>query len=417
MKCSVGIISLGCPRNLVDSELIISRLKEKGCPLVDSEKADIVIVNTCSFIKEAKEESIDVILDLIESKQKGKIKKIIVHGCLVQRYKDQLIKNLKEVDAFVGRLDVDGLEKRKVLLVSKHFAYVKLSEGCGNACSYCAIPKIKGPLKSRDRESILKEIQWLEKHNVAEINLVGQDISLYGRDICGEPRLADLVRNILKNSTIPWIRLLYLNPSHINDELIDLIASEKRICKYVDLPIQHINDRILKLMNRTMNRSEIISLIKKVRKRIKGVFIRTAIIVGFPSETEAEFKELLDFIKRVKFQRLGAFTYSREENTRAYNFKGHLSDKIKQRRFDEVMSTQQDIARKVNKSLFGKKKVVLVDGKDSQQDNVYVARTEYDAPEVDGVVYIKTEKNLKLGEFRRVKIVDTWEYDLVGELV
>ena len=417
MISSVGIVSLGCPRNLVDSEFIISRLKAKGYLIVDSEKADTVIVNTCSFIKEAKEESIDVILDLIELKQKGKIKKIIVHGCLVQRYKQELQKHLKHIDAFVGRLDIQGLEKRSLLLKSKHFAYVKLSEGCGNVCSYCAIPGIKGPLKSRDKESILKEIHWLEKNHVQEINLVGQDISLYGRDIYGRPQLADLIKSILENCKIPWVRLLYLNPAHITDELIDIIASEKRICKYLDLPIQHINDRILKLMNRTVSRSQIVSLIKKVRKRIPGVFIRTAIIVGFPSETETEFKELLNFMKRIKFERLGAFIYSREENTKAYSFRGQVHNKVKQKRFDEVMVTQQDIARRVNKALLGKNKLVLVDEKDSQRDNIYLARTEYDAPEVDGIVYIKTDKDIKPGEFHRVKIVDTWEYDLVGELV
>lgn len=417
MSLRIGIVSLGCPRNLVDSESILSRLKLKGFLVTKLEDADVVFVNTCAFIKEAKEESISTILNLIDLKKKGLIKKIIVCGCLVQRYKDELARNLVDVDAFVGRLNLGGEFKTRHSLTPKHFAYVKISEGCGNLCSYCVIPQIKGKLNSRPIESIIEEVKFLDKNNTKEINLIGQDITLYGLDIFGKPTLVKLIREILKNTkNIKWIRLLYLNPKRIDDELISLIAGEKRICKYVDIPIQHINDRILKLMNRNTTKKEIIDLIKKIRKRIKGVYLRTSIIVGFPTETENEFRELLEFLKQTKFERLGAFIYSREEKTPAYAFKNQINQRIKKSRFDRVMLLQQEIAREINKTLLGKKIEVMIDERDKDEDNLYLARLEQDAPEVDGVVYVRSGKKLAPGEFHKVKIIDTLEYDLVGEL-
>jgi len=356
-------------------------------------------------------------LDLIELKRRGKIKKIIVYGCLIQRYKSQILKYVKEIDAIVGRLDVNGLEDRTTLLTSNHFAYVKLSEGCGNACSYCAIPFIKGNLISRKPEAIICEIQSLEKRKVKEINLIGQDITLYGKDLFGSPHLTFLIKKILRSCDIPWIRLLYLHPAHITNDLLELIAKEKRICKYLDLPIQHINNRLLKLMHRNITEEAIVKLISKIRKAIKGVFLRTSIIVGFPSETEKEFLQLLNFIKDVKFERLGAFIYSREENTKAYYLRGQIPHREKQKRFDEIMLTQQNVALEVNKKMLGAQKMVLIDEQDSQQSNLFLGRTEYDAPEVDGLVYLKTQKDVKVGEFYKVKIIDTLEYDLVGEVI
>jgi len=282
------------------------------------------------------------------------IRKVIVYGCLPQRYKTQLIKELSGVDAFVGRINLDSDTTRKKPLTDKHIAYVKISEGCGNYCSYCVIPKIKGPLKSKPRESIINEVQLLDKSGVKEIDLVGQDITLYGKDIYGKPILTKLIQDILINTkSISWIRLLYLHPAHVNDDLINLIGKEKRLCKYVDLPIQHCNNRILKLMNRGITKEGIVSIIKKVRKSIDNVAIRTSVIAGFPSESHEEFQELLDFIKEVKFERLGAFLYSREEDTKAYSFKGHPHHKTKESRLSRIMLTQQKIAAQQNKELLG----------------------------------------------------------------
>ncbi|MDD5006160.1 MAG: MiaB/RimO family radical SAM methylthiotransferase [Candidatus Omnitrophica bacterium] len=418
MSLRIGIVSLGCPRNLVDSESIVSRLKEKNFQITELEKADVVIVNTCAFIQEAKEESIDTILGLIELKKKGLVKKIIVHGCLVERYKDELVKHLGDIDAFVGRLELNGRFIVKHSLTPQHFAYVKISEGCGNLCSYCVIPKIKGKLHSRTRESIIEQVKLLDKNNTKEINLVGQDITLYGVDCCSKPQLAELIKDILKNThNIRWIRLLYLNPGRISDELIDLIAKEERICKYIDIPIQHINNRILKLMNRNTTKSQIMSLIKKIRKRIDNVYLRTSIIAGFPTETEKEFQELINFLKEVKFERLGAFVYSREEDTKAYSFKNQIHSRTKRARFGRIMSVQREIASKLNESLLGKVKEVMIDEKDEAEKDLYLARLEQDAPEVDGTVYLKSKTKLLPGEFRKVKIIDTLEYDLVGELL
>lgn len=418
MSTNVGIVSLGCPRNLVDSETIISHLKEKNFSVTNLENADVVFVNTCAFIKEAREESINTILDLIQLKRQGLIKKLIVSGCLVQRYKDSLLRNLDGIDAYIGRLKLNGNFTNRYPLTPKHFAYVKISEGCGNLCSYCAIPKIKGKLQSRTKESIIKEVKILDKNNTKEINLVGQDITLYGLDIYGRPQLVELLIDILDNTkNIRWIRLLYLHPSHLSNELIDLIAKENRICKYVDLPIQHINDRVLKLMNRNTTKSEIISLIRNIRKRINNVYIRTSIITGFPTETENEFQELLDFLREIKFERLGAFVYSREEDTQAYSFDKQIHYKTKKARFDKVMSLQRQIATKINESLLGKETEVMIDEIDENEKNLYLARLEQDAPEVDGVVYVRTKNKLLLGEIHRVKIIDTLEYDLVAELI
>jgi len=413
MKQKLGILSLGCPRNLVDAETLAGRFKKKGYAIVDDiAKAKVALVNTCAFIEEARRESIDAILDLIELKKQGKLKKIIVCGCLPQRYKD-LKKQLPEVDAFWGTLEQLGEEKR-FALTPKHYAYLKICEGCLNNCSYCVIPRIKGKLKSLDEAIIIQKVKRLNSEKISELNIIGQDITGFGVDSGGKSKLTALLKKIIRNSPdIGWIRLLYLNPERINDELLKLVASNKRVCKYIDLPIQHINNRILKLMNRRITKAEIISLIKKIRKVIPGVCLRTSLIVGFPSETDREFKELLAFIKEVKFERLGAFIYSREEDTPAFNFKGQIPQSIKQKRFDLIMSAQQEVAAVLNKRFLGQSIDVLIEEK---QDDTYIGRSQFDAPEVDGIVYVKSKKALKPGKFARVKITDTLEYDLVGEL-
>jgi len=414
MKQKLGIITLGCPRNLVDAELLLGRLDSKGYTITeDIASADIALVNTCAFIEEARQESLDAILDLIELKKQGKLKKIIVHGCLTQRYKDQLRKELPEIDAFVGSLGLNH-EQRRFALTPGHYAYLKICEGCVNNCSYCVIPGIKGKLESLDESAVIRKVRDFNRQKISELNIIGQDITGYGMDLQGKSGLSGLLKKIADNSPdIGWLRLLYLNPERVNDELLGLIRDQKRVCKYIDLPIQHINDRILRLMKRKITGNEIIALIKKIRKTIPGVALRTSLIAGFPSETEKEFCELLNFVKEARFERLGVFLYSREQGTPAYNFKGQLSQKEKQERFDIIMSEQQKISALVNDRLMGKSIPVLIEEK---ENGAYIGRSENDAPEVDGVVYVNSDKALKAGEFVKVRITDTLEYDLVGEV-
>jgi ribosomal protein S12 methylthiotransferase len=413
MKQKLGILTLGCPRNLVDAESLAGRLDSKGYSIVeDIREAEVALVNTCAFIEEARRESVDAILDLIELKKQGKLKKIIVYGCLAQRYKD-LNKELPEVDAFVGSLKLNH-EPRRFALTPKHYAYLKICEGCVNKCSYCVIPRIKGKLNSLDEKSIIRKVKHFNREKISELNIIGQDITGYGLDLHGRSSLAELLSKIIRNAPdIGWIRLLYLNPERISDELLELVRTREQVCKYIDLPVQHINNRILKLMNRRITKSQIISLINKIRKAIPGVCLRTSLIVGFPSETDKEFKELLSFIREVKFDRLGAFIYSREEDTPAYNFKGQIARKLKQERFEAIMAEQQVISAAVNAKFLGKSMRVLIEEK---QDDAYIGRSQLDAPEVDGLVYVNARGPLKIGEFVKVRITDTLEYDLVGEV-
>jgi len=425
-KRTIGILSLGCPRNLVDSESILNRLKLKKYPLVDIDKADVAIVNTCAFIKDATSESLDAISDLIDLKKEGKLKKIIVYGCLPQRYKGELRDELPEVDAFIGKISFPVYHTNGNLrfsLTPKHYAYVKICEGCINNCSYCVIPKIKGKFTSLDINSLLNKIERFDKDKVAEVNIIGQDITGYGIDLYGSLELPGLLKRIVKKiKNIGWLRLLYLYPNRISDELLNLIKDEPRICKYIDLPVQHINDRILRLMRRHTRKKDILKVIDKIRKTIPNVGIRTSLIVGFPSETDKEFKELLEFIEEIKFERLGAFMYSREEGTPAYNFKKQVLNRIKSERFNVLMSCQQEISRSINQKFLGKILDVLIDEKDpaTPEDSdsgggAYLGRSQYDAPEVDGLVYVSSKRELKPGDFVKVKINDTLEYDLVGE--
>jgi len=411
-KFKIGILSLGCPRNLVDSESILGGLALRGYPIVDIDKADAAIVNTCCFIEDAKVESVDAILDLIDLKRKGKLKKIIVYGCLAQRYKDKLHNELPEVDAFVGKTSLNH-NLATFPLTPKHYTYVKICEGCINNCSYCIIPKIKGRFTSLDIDSILAKIEIFNKDKVSEVNIIGQDITGYGMDLYASTRLPELLKKIIKMSpNIGWLRLLYLYPSRISNELLDLIKNEPKVCKYIDLPLQHINDRILNLMHRQTTKHDTLRIIDKIRKKIPYVAIRTSVIVGFPSETEKDFKELLDFIEDVKFERLGAFIYSREEGTQAYNFENQIPDKIKEERFGALMMQQQKISQDVNKNFLGKVIDVLIDEK---EEDFYLGRSQYDAPEVDGSVYVDSKKALNVGDFVKVEITDTLEYDLVGK--
>ncbi len=415
-KEHIGIISLGCVRNTVDSEKILNDAKAGGAIICPLEKASTVLVNTCAFTKDAKQESIDVILDLVEQKRRGRIKKIIVFGCLVERYLSELKENFKEVDGFYGVTDFKENFKKGELLTPVHYAYIKISEGCANNCSYCAIPSIKGPLRSRKQEHILKEVEELSKKGTKELIIVGQDITLYGNDFSDSgDGLVGLLKKILKKSSSPWIRLLYLNPRRINKALLDLMAGENRILPYIDMPLQHINDRILKLMNRKIGRKEIISVLDEVRYRLPSVSLRTTFIVGFPTETAAEFKELCDFVKSARFEKMGAFKYSREEGTPAFSLKGQLSQKIKDRRYGILMSIQKAISSSLLKAKIGQTVDVMVDEKTGSRTQ-YLGRTVWDAPEVDGVFFLRSKNRLCAGDIVKARVIDALEYDLVGEV-
>lgn len=439
----IGIISLGCPRNLVDSEVMMGILKEKGHAVVDEiDKSDVAIVNTCAFIEDAKIESIDTILNLVDLKKKGRIRYIVVAGCLSQRYKEKLKEELREVDGFIGTGDlvsisplIDGLSGgkraffvsespefiydhsfRRDFITPPHYVYIKIQEGCSNRCSYCVIPSLRGKLRSRPMESILNEAEGLSRtRRISELNIIGQDTTSYGHDIYKKPRIAELLRNLAKIDDIGWIRLLYTHPAHYTDDLIKTVRDEPRICKYLDLPVQHISDKILKRMKRKITAQSIYSLIEKIRKDIEGVAIRTTVLVGFPGETDGDFKKLLRFMEDVRFERLGAFSYSNEEGARSYRYDNQVPDKIKRERLEEVMKIQKDISGEYNNSFLNKTIDVLIDEKSPEEEGVYLGRTQYDAPSVDGEVFVKGRK-LVPGSFTRVHITDTLEYDLVGEV-
>ncbi len=439
----IGIISLGCPRNLVDSEVMMGLLKEKGYRLVeDIGRSDVAIVNTCAFIEDAKRESIDTIFELIELKKIKRIRHIVVAGCLVQRYKEGLDGEFKEIDGFIGTGDLvridsligDILAKKRSSIISEkpeylydhetprdfitppHYAYVKVQEGCANRCSFCVIPQIRGDLRSRPIESILKEVDELSrKRKISELNIVGQDTTHYGYELYGRSRLAELLKSIARRRRIGWIRLLYTHPAHYTDELIKTIRDEGSICKYLDLPIQHISDRILKRMKRNTTAYSICSLIEKLRDNIPNLAIRTTVLVGFPGETDADFNKLLQFMKDTRFERLGAFTYSNEEGSRSFYYEDQIPEDLKRERLKEIMELQQKISQDYNSSFLNRTIDVLIDEK-QKNGNTYIGRTQFDAPSVDGEVFVKG-RSLKPGDFVKAKITDTLEYDLVGEAV
>ncbi len=435
---------MGCPRNLVDSEVLLGVLKKEDYETADIKDADIGIVNTCAFIDDAKTESIDTILELTELKKAKRLSAVVVAGCLPQRYGKVLLKGLPEVDAFIGCDEIPkiarilrSLDKNKKLydvsakpsfiyshthpriqITPPHYAYVKVSEGCENRCSFCVVPSIKGAYRSRPIESVIKGVEAISaRQRLSEIDLVGQDVTLYGKDLYGKPAIKALLEKLCAFREYKrWVRLLYTYPSHIDDGLIDMLAEEALLCKYMDLPIQHINDKILKMMNRKMCKKDIITLIEKIRKRVPNVVLRSSVIVGFPGERDETFQELAGFIKDIRFERLGVFTYSREEGTPAYDYKNQVDEKVKLERFNVLMSVQKEIACSINESYRGKMLDVLIDEKDENSKDTYIGRTEGDAPEVDGEVFVKA-KDIKPGDFVKVRITDTLEYDLVGEII
>lgn len=441
----VGIISLGCARNQVDSEVMLGSLEKSGFKIAGIEdNPDVCIVNTCAFLNSAREESIDSILDVSALKREGKIRFLVICGCLPQLYKERLAADLPEADIVLGTADfpkiaefVKALRKGskscaaisrrphylydenspRYLLTPKHYTYVKISEGCSNFCSYCIISRLRGPFRSRSMDSVVKEVKKLSRgSSLKEINLIGQDTTLFGFDRYGKITLPELLKKIcgLRNSA-RWIRILYTHPDHYTDELIATVRDEGKICKYLDLPVQHISDKILKMMNRKVTKKELMGLIDKLRRRIPGLALRTSVIVGFPGETEKDFNELLKFIRDTRFERLGAFIYSKEDGTRASRFGGHLGQKVKEERFDEVMKLQRKISRAINKSFIGKTIDVLIDEKIEGEKDRYAGRSQGDAPEVDGAVYV-TGSSLSVGKFCRAKILGTMEYDLDGRV-
>ncbi len=417
----VGVINLGCARNLVDAQMMLGRLKKNGHRIVDADQAQTVIVNTCSFIEEARAESIDTILDLIELKKTGKIQKIIVAGCLAQRYGKDLAKEFPGVDAFVGTPTLNREEMpSQMQLTPKHFAYVKICESCFNACSFCAIPKIKGKFISRTIESIVKEVKGLDAQGVREINIIGQDITAYGMDLYRQKSLARLLGELVKDlQHIEWIRLLYAFPSHVTDELIEVIAREPKICKYIDMPLQHISDHILLEQNRNITTQQTMALIQKIRKAMPQGFVRTTFIAGLPGETEQDFEEMRNFVKTSRFERVGVFVYSKEEGTLAAEMPSQVPEKTKKARLDTLMKDQQIIAAEIQESFVGRTLKVLIEEEEKekhQEDDTktYIGRSEYDAPDVDGVVYVRSPKKLKPGDFVQVMITDAYEYDLAG---
>lgn len=435
----IYIYSLGCSKNLVDSENMLGLLKEKGFKVTDyADKADYIIINTCSFINDAQQESVNAIIEAADIKNSvNKDAKIVVTGCLSQRFGEELAKEIPEIDIIVGTSGfekihqyIEEYEKDKELIVDTNmelnldkdlprnlltedwYAYLKIAEGCSNNCTYCVIPQLRGPYKSRRIENIVKEAETLASKGVKEIIIIAQDTSKYGIDIYGEKKLHELIGKISEIDDIEWIRIHYLYPEDIYDELINEFKNNKKLLKYFDIPLQHINDRILKRMNRKTNKNQIVNLINKIRKEVEGAVIRTSLITGFPGETEEEHEELKKFLKDYKLDRVGVFTYSQEENTPAYKLPDQVDEEIKERRRNELMEVQLGISYDKNLSRIGKIYDVLIEEKDVE--NIYVGRTYMDSIEIDGCVYVTSDKELVLGNIYKVLINDALEYDLMG---
>lgn len=441
MQKKVGVISLGCTKNRVDTENMLELLQKEGYILTNNpQDADAVIVNTCGFIQDAKQESINTILEMADLKEQGFLRALIVTGCLSQRYQDELAQELPEVDAFLGvanykkiaetvnkallggktqdyKREADTFDHgQRVLTTAPHMAYIKIAEGCDNCCSYCAIPMIRGPLKSRPMEDILAEAQTLAKRGVKEAILIAQDTTKYGLDIYKNARLAELLRSLADIGGLEWIRVLYSYPESITDELIDTIYENKKICNYLDIPVQHLCDTILKRMNRRSNRATIMDAVRRIREKSSDFILRTSIITGFPGETEEEHKALLEGIETIRFDRLGVFQYSREDGTKAATLEGQVHAAVKKRRYNEIMRLQARISEQKNEERVGRVYPVLVEGRDDTS-GLYYGRSYAEAPDIDGKIFIRTKNRLTAGVFHDVVITESFDYDLMGELV
>lgn len=441
-KTKIGFVSLGCPKNQLDTEVMLHELYSAGYEIVSEDiDADVIVVNTCGFIESAKQEAIDNIIDVGWLKKNRTLKAIIVTGCLAERYRDEIFESLPEVDAVLGVGSIHNIVKaveavtrgeryssyedkntvklggERVITTPEYYAYLKIAEGCDNCCSYCAIPSIRGSFRSRPIEDIVAEAKTLEEIGVKELVIVAQDTSRYGLDLYGEYKLAELITRITEATEIPWIRMLYCYPDKITDELIDVLASNPRVLKYIDLPIQHISDNMLRAMNRHGDGAMIREVVKKLRERVPGIVIRTTAIVGFPGESEEDFTELCEYIKEAKFDRFGAFTYSREEGTPAYDMENQIDEQTKQDRYDIIMRTQSDIVEEQNAAIIGKTVTVLCEDYDPVSETFY-GRSAADAPEIDGKVYFRAKKgSVAPGEFVNVKVTEALDFDLVGDKV
>ena len=443
IKEKVSLVSLGCPKNLVDAEVMLGYLSRDAYEVTtDETQADIIVVNTCSFIKEAKQESIDTILDLADRKHDARCRLLIVTGCLPQRYQEELAKELPEVDIFIGTGDYPRIaeiiaEKNLTsdqlcytgdpnfvyndelprLQSSPHYtAYLKIAEGCSNNCAYCVIPSLRGALRSRPLASLLAEAEQLVAGGVKELNLIAQDITAYGKDLPDSPTLEGLINALAKMEGLKWIRLLYAYPDGVTDSLIELIKTEPKVVKYLDLPIQHISDPVLSRMKRRSGEAEIRTLIGKLRREIPDIAIRTSLIVGFPGETGEDFKKLLQFVEETRFDRLGVFCYSREEGTPAAEMPDQVSERIKRERHKKLMRTQARVSFKHNRTLVDSEEEVLVEGYSEETELLLKGRSSRQAPDVDGLVYI-TAGNANVGDIVRLKITDSSDYDLIGEII
>lgn len=438
LNLNVALVSLGCSKNLIDSEVMLNILASNKYKLTKNvEDADIIIVNTCGFIESAKQESIDNIIELGQLKKNGKCKVLIAAGCLAERYKEELLNEMPELNAVIGTGDyknileviesamqgnkvvmfgnqenVDIYDLPRVISTTASSTYLKIAEGCDNRCTYCIIPKLRGKYRSRRIEDIVREAKLLAKQGIKEFNIIAQDTSRYGKDLYGEYKISELLQEICNIEGVEWVRLLYTYPDEFDDKLINVIASNDKICKYLDIPVQHASNRILKRMGRRTTNEEVLELIKKLRRMIPDITLRTSLIVGFPGESEDDFKELVDFVKEVKFDRLGVFNYSREEDTPAYEMEAQIDDETKLKRQERIMLLQSDISYDKNQLMIGKTLKILVEG---TEQNKYYGRSSKDAPEIDGIVFFASKDMLKPGDFTYVKITEASEYDLMGE--
>ncbi len=439
---NILFVSLGCDKNLADTEAMLGLLAAKGYHMTDDETlADIIIINTCCFIHDAKEESVQTILEMAEYKKTGSLKALVVTGCLAQRYQQEILDEIPEVDVILGTSsfdeiieaveealegkhgmhlkDIDALpliEGKRLVTTGGHYAYLKIAEGCDKHCTYCIIPKIRGNFRSVPMEILIKEAEDLASQGVKELILVAQETTLYGKDLYGEKSLHKLLRKLCKISGIYWIRILYCYPEEITDELIEVMKEEKKICHYLDLPIQHASNRILKRMGRRTSKEQLMEIIGKLKKEIPDIALRTTLITGFPGETQEDHEELMQFVDEMEFDRLGVFTYSQEEDTPAALMEDQIEEEVKEERQAELMELQQEIAFDMAEDMIGREVLVMVEGKVADE-NAYVGRTYKDAPNVDGLIFINTEAELMSGDFVKVKVTGALEYDLIGEMI
>jgi len=434
-------VSLGCDKNLVDTEMMLGKLLVKGYEFTDDEtEADIIVVNTCCFIGDAKEESINTLLEMAELRKSGEVKVLVAAGCLAQRYKEEIQTEIPEVDAIVGTTAIDSIVEaieevleghgqnhyadlnakpltgvNRVMTTGGHFAYLKIAEGCNKHCTYCIIPKVRGDFRSVPMESLVQEATELAEKGVKELILVAQETTLYGMDLYGKKSLPELLHKLAQILGIFWIRILYCYPEEITDELIQTIKEEPKVCKYLDIPIQHASDAVLKRMGRRTNQNQLRAMIEKLRREIPEIALRTTLITGFPGETEEDHEELMDFVDDMEFDRLGVFTYSQEEDTPAAMMPNQIPEEVKEERQAEIMELQQVIAFEKAEDMIGKVLTVMVEGKIAEEE-AYVARTYRDAPNVDGYLFINTHANLMTGDLVKVLVTDSNEYDLIGEI-